>query len=80
MKIHADRPIPKAITGRPAIYPFAQLQSGESFDVPINFGETPKTAAARVRSAAASWRARNARGKISFVVRASTECVSVWAK
>jgi len=80
MKIHTDRPIPPVVTGRPAIYPFAELQPGQSFDTPINFGETPKTAAARVRSAAASWRSRNARGKISFVVRASDECVSVWAR
>jgi hypothetical protein len=80
MKIITDRPIPAPITGRPPIYPFAQLQPGQSFDTPINFGETPKTAAARVRSAAASWRARNARDRISFVVRAGDGCVSVWAR
>ena len=80
MKIHNDRPVPPAATGRPPIYPFAKLQPGQSFDVPFNFGETPKAAAARVRSAAASWRQRNARGKITFVVRANAECVSVWAK
>lgn len=79
MKIHTNRPIPALVTGRPAIYPFAQLAPGQSFDTPINFGETPKAAAARVRSAAASWRARNAKGKISFIVRYTDECVSVWA-
>ena len=80
MKIHTDRPIPAPVTGRPPIYPFAELKPGQSFDTPINFGETPKAAAARVRSAAASWRARNAKGLISFVVRASGDCVSVWAR
>lgn len=66
-------------TGRPPKYPLAAMKIGQFFEVTPNPGEDLNAAICRVRSAVSSWRHRHARGKISFIVRASDDKVGVWA-
>lgn len=69
MKPERGVPVPPAnVGGRPPIYPFAQMQAGDSFPVKLRKGESLEEAARRARSAAATWRARNL-AQISFRVR-----------
>lgn len=63
--------------GREARYPFAQMQIGTSFDMKPKKGETTKQLADRIRSAAATWRAR-ANVNAGFVVREEDGLVRCW--
>lgn len=69
-------------TGRPSKYPFAEMKIGDSFDVEVRKNEKIDKVLTRVRSSAASYRQRNAKGKLSFIVRANDEkpnTVTVWS-
>lgn len=85
-------PEPRGAGGRPSIYKFDDMKPGDFSDVLPNKGETMAKCAKRVRTAASSWRQRNAPNpRLSFIVRDTDDfgfqlkdeldrpCVRIWA-
>lgn len=69
-------------TGRPSKYPFADMKAGDSFDVEVGKNEKIEKVLTRVRSSAASYRQRNAKDRLSFIVRINPDkprVVTVWS-
>jgi hypothetical protein len=80
-KIEAGIPLPPPARGggRPTKYPFADMVVGQSFQVDIPEGKTPKQVAQMVSNSAQNWVTRTD-AKISFSVRViDAKTVRVWA-
>lgn len=78
-KVETGVPIPERArsSGRPSLYPWAKMEVGSSFFVPLPAGETLKQLSVTLRTSASS---RGRRHGEEYVVRASRKerGVRVW--
>jgi len=75
LHVNIPAPAPKqrtSLVGKPAKYPFAQCEAGDSFFVPLTDFKTPEKAEEALRSRAGGWlRDHKETAKVSFRVAAA---------
>lgn len=78
-QIDKGLPIPKISTGRPRIYPFPQMEVGDSFAVPITDEIlSGQNKSARLLSSAATAYARKYGGRFSVQFDRSNKIMRCW--
>ena len=74
-KIRHDRPLPDGL-GVESKYPFSKMKNGDSFDVQVPPGRTPKQVQKIVNKAITDWKKRN-KSRATFPTRQSPDKLSV---
>jgi hypothetical protein len=74
-KIRHDRPLPDGF-GVESKYPFSKMKHGDSFDVKVPPGRTPKQTQKIINKAISDWKRKNKSGAL-FPTRQSEDKLSV---
>lgn len=86
VNIPAPAPKPRpAAPGKPAKYPFATMEAGDSFFAPLTDFKKPEKAEEALRSRATGWSRDHKDAKVTFRVAAhkhpetGVDCIGCWA-